>query len=238
ARQPRDIILREHFELHAIKPHQPARRAKPQIPVVRLDDRQHRALRQPVIHLPGVYAIRRQIRRAQPGSLQKQKNRNQYDRNAPLHIQGLYRNKPNSAMAGQTGDFTMRNRTRVVVTGWVVWTMRQFPMLVPSAHATQPPSFHWSITKASTRWPSGKNSRKRIKLNVTGCLKDKTISALVTPSSVAQYVSRRLSRIFSGAKRASWPRVLLADTMASRAKSSSKVSSIEWRKPNKARTSV
>src|SRR5262249_55884379 len=151
-------------------------------------------------------------------------NSRKHPRDSQLRLHGVSENKPNSESVGQTGDLRIRRRTLSVVTGWPR-TKRQLPMLVPVPNCDHWPSCPCSIANDSTRWPSGKNSRRRTTLNVTGLLNSSTTSALVAESSVAQYVSRLPSRRFAAAKRASLPRVLDAVTLASRARSCANIAS-------------
>ena len=92
---------------------------------------------------------------------------------------------PSSDNAGQAAALDIRNRILLVVNGRLRIN-RQLPMLVPLANSAQQSSCHQSTVNASMRCPSGKYSRNRTTLNVTGRLNSKTTSALVTESSVAQ----------------------------------------------------
>jgi hypothetical protein len=53
------------------------------------------------------------------------------------------RKTPNSERAGQTAALLIRSRTRFVEISSFVRIRRHAPMLVPSANAAHPPSFHW-----------------------------------------------------------------------------------------------
>ena len=92
---------------------------------------------------------------------------------------------PISEIAGHADAWVMRNRS-LLVASRSPRIKRRLPMLVPVANSIHCPSCHRSSAKASTRWPSGRYSRRLTTLNVTDLPRSSTSSGVVTASSVVQ----------------------------------------------------